>query len=70
MRLTSKSAPGSDRGSDCGEKKVKKFENEEKEKSTEVRIEAGNMKISVVKFWVDYKLKGIEFLCVDVMDEV
>ena len=56
---------GSDRGlSDCGEKKVKKVENEEKEKSTEVRIEAGNMKISVVKFWVDYKLKGIEFLCV------
>ena len=60
---------GSDRGSDCGEKKVKKVENEEKEKSTEVRIGAGNMKISVIKFLVDYKLKGIEFLCVDVMDE-
>ena len=59
---------GSDRGSDCGEKKVKKVENEEKEKSN--WIEAGNMKISVIKFWVDYKLKGIEFLCVDVMDEV
>ena len=36
----------------------------------EVRIEAGNMKISVVKLWVDYKLKGIEFLWFDViMDE-
>ena len=41
---------GSDRGSDCGEKKVEKVENEEKEKSTEVRVEAGNMKISVVTF--------------------
>ena len=41
---------GSDRGRDCGEKKDKKLENEEQKKSTEVRIEAGNMKISVVKF--------------------
>ena len=58
----SKILHGSDRGNDYGEKKVKKVENEEEGKNTEVQIEAGNLKISVIKFSVDYKLKVLRFL--------
>ena len=60
---------GSDRKWLWREKSLKSWERRKGKEHGSCWIEAGNMKISVVKFWVDYKLKGIEFLCVDVMDE-
>ena len=60
---------GSDRKWLWREKSLKSWERRKGKEQGSCWIEAGNMKISVVKFWVDYKLKGIEFLCVDVMDE-